>query len=137
VHDNKAVYGPRLLESNIFLTPLLIWITYQFVELRQLRYFVAVAEEGHFGRAAQRLPMSQPPLSVQIKGLEAELGVELLNRSTRQVTLTDAGRALLEKTRAILGAVEEARDAARGADHGTQGQLRVGSTPIHSPTEIT
>jgi DNA-binding transcriptional LysR family regulator len=87
---------------------------------------VAVAEESHFGRAAQRLHMSQPPLSMQIKGLEVWLGVELLNRSTRQVTLTDAGHAFLERARAILSAVEEARNAARDAEQGMQGRLHVG-----------
>jgi DNA-binding transcriptional LysR family regulator len=96
------------------------------MELRQLQYFVAVAEERHFGRAAQRLRMSQPPLSIQIKGLEADLGVRLLNRSTRQVTLTDAGSTFLEKARAILGAVEEAREVARGAEQGIRGRLDVG-----------
>jgi DNA-binding transcriptional LysR family regulator len=96
------------------------------MELRQLQYFVAVAEERHFGRAAQRLRMSQPPLSIQIKGLEAELGVRLLNRSTRHVTLTDAGSKFLERARTILGAVEEARDAARGAEQGIRGRLDVG-----------
>jgi DNA-binding transcriptional LysR family regulator len=96
------------------------------MELRQLHYFVAVAEERHFGRAAQRLRMSQPPLSIQIKGLEAELGVRLLNRSTRQVMLTDAGSTFLERARTILGAVEEARDEARGAEQGIRGRLDVG-----------
>ncbi|HEX5700393.1 MAG TPA: LysR family transcriptional regulator, partial [Rubrobacter sp.] len=96
------------------------------MELRQLRYFVAVAEERHFGRAAQRLHMSQPPLSMQIKALERELGIGLLERTSRRVALTDAGRAFLERARTILGAVEEAREVARGAEQGTQGRLEVG-----------
>jgi DNA-binding transcriptional LysR family regulator len=96
------------------------------MDLRQLRYFVAVAEERHYGRAAQRLHMSQPPLSMQIKALERELGIELLERTSRRVALTDAGRAFLERARTILGAVEEAREVARGAEQGTQGRLEVG-----------
>ncbi len=96
------------------------------MDLRQLRYFVAVAEERHYGRAAQRLHMSQPPLSMQIKALERELGIELLERTSRRVALTDAGRAFLERARTILGAVEEAREVARGAERGRQGRLEVG-----------
>jgi DNA-binding transcriptional LysR family regulator len=96
------------------------------MDLRQLRYFVAVAEERHFGRAAQRLHMSQPPLSTQIKALERELGIGLLERTSRRVALTDAGRVFLERAKTILGAVEEAREVARGAEQGLQGRLEVG-----------
>ena len=84
------------------------------LDLRQLRYFVAVAEECHFGRAAQRLHMAQPPLSQAIRRLEEDLGVELLERTTRRVALTPAGERFLERSRQILHEVDQAaREAAR------------------------
>ncbi|WP_055474477.1 LysR substrate-binding domain-containing protein [Gordonia sp. HS-NH1] len=96
------------------------------MELRHLRYFRAVAEELHFGRAAQRLHMAQPPLSQQIRQLEDELGVALLVRSTRRVELTPAGADYLQRVEAILDSVDAAtRQAQRIAD-GRQGNLAIG-----------
>ena len=85
------------------------------METRELRYFVAVAEELHFGRAAQRLGIAQPPLSRAIRQLERRLGATLLERSSRAVTLTDAGSVLLREGRAALDAVEAAERRARRA----------------------
>jgi len=85
------------------------------LETRQLRFFVAVAEELHFGRAAEQLGMAQPPLSRAIRQLERQLGVLLLNRTTRQVTLTPAGKILLQDARTALDAISAAGRRARHA----------------------
>lgn len=98
------------------------------MELRHLRAFVAVAEEKHFGRAADRLHMAQPPLSQQIRRLEQELGVELLHRTTRKVELAPAGAVLLERARQILADTETAKEDAQRAARGEVGKLAVGFT---------
>ena len=95
-------------------------------DLRLLRYFVAVAEERNFTRAAARLHMTQQPLSAAIRQLETELGVDLFERTTRRVELTDAGDALLEPARAALHAADDALAAARAAGRGIAGELRFG-----------
>jgi DNA-binding transcriptional LysR family regulator len=95
------------------------------IELRHLRYFIAVAEELHFGRAAKRIGIAQPPLSLQIQRLETILGVTLFDRTTRQVSLTAAGRTLLEEGRAALAGVAAATEAAQRASRGEVGSLSV------------
>jgi DNA-binding transcriptional LysR family regulator len=95
-------------------------------ELRHLRYFVAVAEELNFSRAAERLHMAQPPLSAAIRQLEGELGVELFTRTSREVRLTDAGRAFLDGARRTLAEAERAGEDAKRAAAGELGRLRIG-----------
>lgn len=106
------------------------------MELRHLRYFVAVAEELHFGRAADRLNISQPPLSQQIQALEDELGVRLLERTKRRVTLTQAGQLFLDQARLALAQVERATDVAQRAGLGEIGALKVGFTASAPFTSI-
>jgi DNA-binding transcriptional LysR family regulator len=94
-------------------------------ELRHLRYFVVVAEELNFSRAATRLHMAQPPLSVAIRQLERQLGTDLFERTTREVRLTEAGRVLLDGARRTLAEADRAVTAAKRAGAGDLGQLRV------------
>jgi DNA-binding transcriptional LysR family regulator len=96
------------------------------MDLRQLKYFVTVAEELSFVRAAQRLHMSQPPLSQQIKALEEDLGVQLLVRTRREVKLTDAGRVFLAESRELLEKAQAVAHRTRQAAGGEQATLRVG-----------
>ncbi len=98
------------------------------MELRHLRYFVAVAEEGHITRAAARLGIQQPPLSTQIRALEAELDVQLFHRQPRGVALTQAGEALFVEAQTILRQVEHALIATRRAARGEAGRIGLGFT---------
>ena len=106
------------------------------MELRQLRYFVAVAEELHFSRAAERLHVVQPAVSEQVRKLEAELGVRVLNRTKRTVSLTEAGAALLTEARRVLQQVEVARLSIHNARDRAASRLRIGYTPASLPTSV-
>lgn len=107
------------------------------MELRHLRCFLAVAEELHFARAAERLHIDQSPLSRTIKALEDELDARLFVRTTRSTQLTHAGRLLLEHVPRIFTALEQARDSVKSASNGFHGQLRIalsaGATPSRLP----
>ena len=96
------------------------------IDLKQLKYFLAVAEEKSFSRAAERLHISQPPLSQQIMKLESALGVRLFARTTRSVELTAAGKALMTDARALLAGMRMTIDTIRQIDRGEVGRLRVG-----------
>lgn len=110
------------------------------MELRQLEYFVAVAEECHFTRAARRMRVAQSGLSASIRALEVELGAPLFVRSTRQVELTQAGRALLVEARRVLGTIDAARDAVAAVQGLLRGTLAVGSIQclhaVHLPAVL-
>ncbi|WP_321944351.1 LysR family transcriptional regulator [Paraburkholderia tropica] len=98
------------------------------LDLKHLRYFVALAEQRHFGRAAELLHIAQPPLSQQIRALEEFMGVTLFDRSVRPIDLTAAGRTLLREARQILAQVERAQSVTRRAGSAGQGVLRIGLT---------
>jgi DNA-binding transcriptional LysR family regulator len=106
------------------------------MELRQLKYFVAVAEELHFRRAAERLYVAQPAVSEQIRKLEAELGVRLFDRTNRRVTITEAGAALLEEGRRVLVQADAAQLAARNARERAGARLRIGYLPDSLPASV-
>lgn len=102
------------------------------MELRHLRYFIAVAEEGHITRAAERLGMQQPPLSQQIKVIERELDVQLFRRKARGVELTDAGSRFLEDARATLSQLERSIESTRRTARGELGRICIGVTSTSS-----
>ena len=99
------------------------------MDIRQLRYFCAIAEEGQISRAAQRLHIAQPPLSYQLKLLEEELGVKLVERNTRNLSLTQAGHVFYQRAEQILGMLQAAASEVKDVEYGVNGILAIGSPP--------
>ena len=106
------------------------------MELRQLRYFLVVADELHFGRAAERLHITQPPLTVAVKSLERELGVRLFDRTTRRVTLTAAGQAFRDRIQAAIAELDDAAGDVADVAAGKSGKIRVGFVSSASYTTV-
>lgn len=106
------------------------------IDTKSLQVFVAVAEELHFGRAAERLHLAQPPVSQRIRTLEGQLRVQLFERTTRSVRLTDAGEALLDHSRRILASLEEAETVCRAAGTGAVGRVRIGFAGASSHDDL-
>ncbi|TLM81107.1 LysR family transcriptional regulator [Pseudarthrobacter sp. NamE2] len=106
------------------------------MELRQLRYFLVVADELHFGRAADRLHITQPPLTVAIRRLERELGVQLFDRTTRRVTLTPAGESFKRRVQDALAELDDAAGDVASVSTGMSGRIRVGFVSSASYTAI-
>src|SRR5882724_6910743 len=100
------------------------------MELRHLRYFVAIAEERSFTRAAERLWIAQPGLSSQIRRLESELGVKLFERHTRGVDVTAAGEVFLQRARAVLAAADAAESVGQDIQAGRVGSIRLGVSAV-------
>lgn len=133
LHLTILIFGMNLLYVQYQLNASDIVFKYtDRMDLRRLRYFVAVAEEQSFSRASQILHMAQPPLSAQIKQLETELGVRLFDRTSRGVRLTEAGQLLLEEARRILSQVEQTASAVRRAGNGETGRITLGFVPSAS-----
>ena len=119
VNQTQVIYSKSDCVSNSYVERLMI-------EVRQARYFLAVAESLHIGRAAEQLGMSQPPLSQAILQLERQLGVRLLDRTGRKVALNETGRAFAAECRKLLAAAQHAQDIATQAEAGLVGRLRIG-----------
>src|SRR3954463_14977185 len=107
------------------------------MDLRQLRYLVALAEECHFTRAAERMHIAQPALSQQVRRLEEELGLPLVDRTTRRVALTDAGRLLVDRARRALAEVDAARAELADLAGVRAGRVVIGAMPSTGPFDLS